>query len=345
MVTCGSDTNRPSPRFLFLQTNQRCNLKCTHCAYWKLNDDGRASYLTTPERLAFLSAFKAIGGEAMVTCGGEPMLDLEDFFALTVGCRERGLRCLSVVNGTRIANDGIAERILLEGPSEITISLDHWQPRLNDHLRGVAGAHAVASRAVKLLVAARKRLGVDVPIYVMTILSEDTWPSLFSFFGYVLKGLGADKLKLNVIQPSFQGTGPDQYFAGSRVSDVEACMARVRKCDEVFGITRNPEWLADVEMYLRSIQSPLLGWNPSRRTERAICNSYDRNIMLDLYGNARLCFSELYPSTKVSPDALKEFWFGSSVGIRNAMVGCKQYCGISHSVRRTESTLKKGTDE
>jgi uncharacterized Fe-S cluster-containing radical SAM superfamily protein len=334
---------RPPPRFLFLQTNQRCNLKCTHCAYWKLNDDARANYLTTPERLAFLSEFKAIGGEAMVTCGGEPMLDLEDFFALTVGCRERGLRCLSVVNGTRIANARIAERMLREGPSEITISLDHWHPDTNDALRGVKGAHAAASRAVALLTTARARLQLDVPIYVMTILSEDTWPTLATFFCYVLEKLGADKLKLNLIQPSFQGTGPDHYFAGSRVSDVAACMAKVRECDAAFGIARNPEWLADVEMYLRSITNPLAGWNPSRRTERAICNSYDRNIMLDLYGNARLCFSELYPATNITPAGLREFWFGSSVAVRDAMVGCKQYCGISHSVRRTESTLKKGT--
>lgn len=44
-------TNRANPpRFMFVQTNQRCNLKCTHCEYWKLDDDDRANYLSTERR-------------------------------------------------------------------------------------------------------------------------------------------------------------------------------------------------------------------------------------------------------------------------------------------------------
>lgn len=328
------------PKFLFLQTNQRCNLRCTHCSYWLNKDSDKANYLSTGERLAFLTAFQRLGGKVMVTCGGEPMLDLDAYYALTVGCHELGLRCFSVVNGTRIHNRRAAERMVVEGPSEITISLDHWDSSRNDELRGVRGAHLVASEAVRLLVEARNRMKSDVKVNVMTILSEDTWPTLPKFFDYALNKLGADKLKLNVIQPTFQGRGEDSYFSGSRIGNVGECMRTIAECDEQFGISRNPQWVYDVAMYLKSIRNPLMGWNSSRETSTAICNSYDRNIMLDLYGNARLCFSELYPSIKVSPDSLEDYWNRVSVPIRNCMVGCKQYCGISHSVRASESTLK-----
>jgi MoaA/NifB/PqqE/SkfB family radical SAM enzyme len=328
------------PKFLFMQTNQRCNLKCTHCSYWLNDDSDSANYLSREQRIEFLTEFKKMGGQGMVTCGGEPMLDLEEYFALTSACRRLELRCLSVVNGTRIHNRQAAERMLKDGPSEITISLDHWNAEDNDRLRGVKGAHLVASKAVQLLVEARAKLGYGTPINVMTILSEDTWPTLEVFFNYVLNELGADKLKLNLIQPTFQGRGEDAYFSGSRVKDVDGCVSMIRWCDSQFGIKRSLEWLSDVEMYLRSVRNPLMGWNSSRGTERAICNSYDRNIMLDLYGNARLCFSTLFPDTKLTPKELKSFWFEDSIPIRNCMVGCKQYCGISHSVRRSESTVK-----
>lgn len=289
-----------------------------------------------------LSVFAELGGKAMVTCGGEPMLDLEDYYALTNGCRERGLGCLSVVNGTRIHNATAASRMLEEGPSEITISLDHWSASENDRLRGVEGAHKVASRAVQLLLEARAKRNAKTPIYVMTILSEDTWQTLPQFYDYVLRELGADKLKLNIAQPTFQGrTVEDAYFASARITDIAGCMLSIRMCDDAYGIKRNPQWLSDVEMYLRSIKNPLLGWSSSRGTERAICNSYDRNIMLDLYGNARLCFSEIFPATKLnSAEDLREFWLRDSLPIRGCMVGCRQYCGISHSVRASESTLK-----
>ncbi len=275
----------------------------------------------------------------MVTCGGEPMLDLEEYYLLTNACRSLGLGCFSVVNGTRVHNERSAERMVTEGPSEVTISLDHWIPEENDRLRGAQGAHLVASRAVKLLAAARSRLHSTVKINVMTILSEDTWRTLSDFFEYVLGDLGADKLKLNVIQPTFQNQGSqDTYYATSSIKDIDGCMSMIKECDRKWSIARNPQWIADVRMYLQSIRNPLMGWHSSRVTSQAICNSYERNIMLDLYGNARLCFSEIFPSTKVEPETLKDFWY--STPFRECMIGCKQYCGISHSVRRSESTLK-----
>lgn len=329
------------PRFLFLQTNQRCNLRCTHCAYWLNSDDERDRYLSMSRRIELLEEFKELGGEALVTCGGEPMLDIEEYFALTKAAAALGLRCLSVTNGTRVSSAEIAERMILEGPSEITVSVDHDEPAENDRLRGVPGAHRAATRALELLLWKRSELKSKKPIYVMTILSEDSWRTLPRFYHWALWTVGVDKLKLNIVQPSFQGRGPDRYFESARVRDVDACMKMIRECDLGFYIRRNPEWYDDVEMYLRSIRDPLLGWDSSRETERAICNSYDRNIMLDLFGNARLCFNTLYPSFKLEQRGdLASYWNVHSLHTREKMIGCKQYCGISHSVRKSESTLK-----
>lgn len=331
------------PKFLFLQTNQRCNLLCAHCHYWKKSDSDSANYLTLARRRELMSEFKELGGQVVVTCGGEPMLDLEPYFDLCSGARSSGLKLFSVVNGTRVSTQPIAERMILEGPSEITISLDHWLPEEHDRLRGVKGSFFAAVRAIKLLVAARERLAMKVPIYAMTIVSEDTYPTLDRFYQFALE-LGADKLKLNIVQPSFQGHGPDEFFQHASVKDVEACLRIIRHCDSVFGISRNPQWLADVEMYLRSVsdcKSRLDGWASHRGTQEAICNSYDRNIMVDLYGNARLCFNTIFPSLPLeSYGDLTRYWNEWSLPLRDCMVGCKQFCGISHSVRASESTLK-----
>lgn len=334
---------RPPPTFLFLQTNQRCNLKCTHCFYWKRNDDDRGNYLTPARRRELVAEFAELGGKNIVTCGGEPMLDLLEYFDLMGAARANGLGALSVVNGTRIKTLEMACDVLTHGPTEITVSIDHWLPEEHDRLRGAVGSHRMAMTALELLLKARRQLGVKTPIYVMTILSEDTWPTLDLFYSRILTDLGADKLKLNPIQPSFQGGGPDPYYAAARVRDVPGCMAMIAKCDELFSIPRNPAWLAAVEMHLRSAamhKPALLGWhNPEGSTE-AICNSYERNIMVDLYGNARLCFSDSYPHAPLTQRGdLAEFWNHTSLPVRDAMVGCKQFCGVSHSVRREPSLL------
>lgn len=334
------------PSFMFLQTNQRCNLRCTHCEYWKLDDDNRSKYLSTARRCQLIQEFATLGGNAIVTCGGEPMLDPAEYFAVCAAARACGLRFLSVVNGTRIQTYATAARMILEGPTEITVSLDHWHPEENDRLRGVKNAHYMATRALRLLLEARERIGATRPIYVMTILSEDTWPTLERFFQYALRELGVDKLKLNIMQPTFQGSaGTDSYFEHARVRDVDACLAKVRECDQRFGINRNPAWLEAVAMHLRSVnacQSRLQGWSNAGTTD-AICNSYDRNIMIDLYGVARLCFSTTYPGAQLAePGDLAEFWQTVSLPIRERMIGCKQFCGISHSVRKESSLLRSG---
>lgn len=33
----------PPPRFVFLELNKRCNLRCQHCDYWLRKDDHRES--------------------------------------------------------------------------------------------------------------------------------------------------------------------------------------------------------------------------------------------------------------------------------------------------------------
>ncbi len=337
-------TRTNAPRFMFLQTNQRCNLKCTHCEYWKLDDDDRANYLSRVRRAELVAEFAALGGEAIVTCGGEPMLDIDDYFSLMRAARDNGLRALSVVNGTRIKTIDMAIRMLWEGPTEITVSLDHWDPCENDRLRGAYGAHHAATEALKLLLYVRDCSNFQPPIYAMTILSEDTWPTLDRFYEFALNEIGVDKLKLNLVQPTFQGErGHDQYFESARILDIDGCLRKIRECDQRFGIARNPAWLANVEMHLRSVRScatRLRGWS-NAGTSEAICNSYDRNIMVDLYGVARLCFSSIYPGVQLERRGdLAEFWNAASLPIREKMIGCKQFCGISHSVRKEPSLLK-----
>ena len=69
------------PRFLFLQVNKRCNLRCVHCAFWRDNDDDKPNYLDREAKRRIMREFAAINPKgAVVICGGESMLDLEDYF-------------------------------------------------------------------------------------------------------------------------------------------------------------------------------------------------------------------------------------------------------------------------
>lgn len=326
--------------------NKRCNLKCKHCDFWQRTDDDRANYLSVAGRSQLIAEFSQINPNGnVVICGGEPMLDLEDYFTLTKACRGSGLNALSVVNGTRIREDKLAERMILEGPHEISISLNSPFPAQHDETRGVPGAFDKAVRALRLLVAARERLNAQdkTRIYVMGLIFGDNYRSIDAFYDLVLNDIGADKLKLNFLQPSFGQAGEqDPFFAAQTKVDPDELVAILNQCNAKYGLGYNPHWVAQVGMYFRSLygaQDLSRGWHSKTATQEHICNSYDRNIMVNHYGVARLCFSGGFPGKTLERSGdLKRFWLGAD-NIRKLMRSCNQFCGISHSVKRESSTV------
>ena len=95
-------------------------------------------------------------------------------------------------------------------------------------------------------------------------------------------------------------------------------------------------------MYFRSLAHARdieRGWSSRTGTDEHICNTYERNIMVDHYGVARLCFSTMFAGFALKKRGdLSAFWHSAEF-IRRDMRRCNQYCGISHSVRRETSTI------
>lgn len=336
----------PPPRFAFMEINKRCNLRCTHCDFWQRDDADRAAYVPFETKRQVLDELAALNPEAaLVICGGEPMLDFDDYFALAGAAHERGLRSLSVVNGTRIRRPEVAERMIAEGPDEISISLNSHVPAIHDRTRGVPGAFDKAVRALRLLVEAKRKLGAaHKRIYVMGLIFKSNYELIDGFYDFVLNDVGADQLKLNFIQPAFGQLGElDPFFAEEGAVDPEAVVRIIAACDRKYALGLSPAWLEQVGMYFRSLAKVTdreRGWAAGRGTDDHICNSYERNVMIDHYGIARLCFSDQFPGKRLEkPGDFTRFWTGANF-IRHRMRRCNQFCGISHSVRRESSTLK-----
>lgn len=332
------------PQFLFVHVNKRCNLRCQHCDFWRLDDSDRQNYLPWSRQREILEEFAGMNPAGrVVICGGESMLDLEHYFSIAGTCRRLGLRALSVINGTRVRDERMAERLVGEGPHEISVSLNSQRRELHDETRGLQGAFDKAVRALRLLLKARDRVGnTDTRIYVMGLVFDGNYQELDAFYDFVLNDIGADKLKLNFLQPSFGHQAPeDRFFLDHHGVDPERLVATIRQCDAKYRLGLNPAWINQVGMYFRSLQASRtiqLGWSDRSGTSEHICNSYERNIMVDHYGVARLCFSTLFSGARLNEFGdLRRFWEGAEA-IRGAMRWCNHYCGISHSVRRETST-------
>lgn len=338
------------PKFLFLDTNLQCNLKCKTCMYWTRDEIVQPSHITVEQRNEIINEFYQLNPNgSVVICGGEAMMNPERYWPITRQCRSLGLGCLSVMNGTMVTDLSVAKRLITEGPTEITISLNSYRPEVHDSSRGVAGSFVAATNAIRLLLEARTILNKKTPIYAMSVMYEDNYRDLDQFYDFVLNDLKADKLKLNWLQPVFgtlidkQGKNrSDKFYENNVIRDHVGLKKILHDCNEKYKLGLDPEYIDTVEMYHDSVhnnQDALLGWDGSGTT-KLICNSFNRNIMVDMDGVARLCFSHKFPGYKLTNRGdLRMFWYGTD-NLREVMSQCTQYCGISHSVRRVNATLK-----
>jgi len=321
-----------------MELTRRCNLACEHCEFHKSSRDLE---LSSRQMMSILDGFAQMGGKTVVTCGGESTLTGEMFWLLHRHSRELGLQTFTVTNGTRVTEMN-KDRWLISGPSEITLSLDSHDPALHDEWRGKPNWHVVVAALTRLL-KRRAEMGRENPrIYAMTIVAERSYRDLPKLFDFVLGELKADKLKLNIAQPTFGFLRKDDWFAANAPNDPDNLIRVIERCDEKWGINRNPRWLEDVHMYCSNIQrdsSAIRGRHHIGVTDRNICNSGDRNIWVSYKGTAALCPSAVFPGKKVKSGAdVQAMWDGATH--RQEMRECRNLCGISHSVRREPSTLQ-----
>jgi MoaA/NifB/PqqE/SkfB family radical SAM enzyme len=349
--------NDLQPKFLFLSINEMCNLRCLHCDYWRTKQPS-LEYLSLLRQREILAEFARLSPSGkVVICGGEPMLDPNTYFEVCRVAHLHGLQAISVVNGTMIATSSDAERLIREGPNEISISLDGPNSIIHDRVRGRRGSFDQATTAVKLLLDARKHLKSNSKIYAMGLLSASTYHHLEEFYHLVLVELGADKLKLNCLQPTFanirlnqhearqSGGKGDTFFEKESQVDPGSLENYLHLCSEKFSLNYNPKWIAQVVSYFRGLNSHenlTLGWLSGAKTEEQICNTHERNIMVNVTGDASLCFSNAFPSIKLrEPGDLTRFWEGRNGEGYAGMPTCRALCGISHSVRRESATLNR----
>ena len=329
------------PRFLFIQTNDRCNLRCQHCLNWRQPPNPHP--MTVERRREIIEEFAELSpGASVVICGGEGMLDLDGYFGACSAARGCGLRCLSVTNGTLIQDPQMALRVLTEGPDDISVSLDSHIEWKHDEMRGREGSFGMAVGALRLLLGARgfHRLS-GRKIRARVIVHGENYLDLDAMYGFFLCDIGVDEMRINLIQPTFGCAPPmDSFFAAHSTIDVDRLVELLRHCDEKYGLGLNQAWVDQVAMYVRSVNRlPGQFRNWGAMTDDPICDSGDRNIMVDLDGVASLCFTKEFERRKLSIRGdLREFWEGADP-IRRSMSGCRRLCGIADCVRKASQVV------
>lgn len=122
-----------------------CDLRCRHCG--STAGRPRPAELSLAELATCFRDLAALGGDEVCLLGGEPLLR-PDWRELCLAAGDAGLGLVLVTNGSRLDAATVAWLAGLSHLRRVGVSLDAADPAVHDAIRGRAGAHAKALRAL-----------------------------------------------------------------------------------------------------------------------------------------------------------------------------------------------------
>jgi len=183
---------------LYFYLTEGCNLACRHCWLAPKFDPAGDKYPVLPLEL-FRTAIreaKPLGLTGVKLTGGEPLLHpgIMEILAFT---RQQELDFTMETNGLLCTSE-VAAAIALQENVFVSVSLDGADDMTHDTIRGLEGAFAKATGAVRQLAAAGLK-----PQVIMSVMRSNV-----DQVGKVIalaEDLGAGSIKFNIIQPTGRG--------------------------------------------------------------------------------------------------------------------------------------------
>lgn len=163
------------------EITSKCNLKCKHCFLSKVG------LLDIPinEAKLIVDRLKKIGTKEIMFTSKEPFM-YDDFFELLKYCRIQGIRIGIITNGTLLDEEKI-ENLYHLGISSIAISLDGWEEKSNDLIRG-KGVFQKVKNVLDIFKIKNKESNKYIDISIFTLITStnikeiDTMADFYNLF-------------------------------------------------------------------------------------------------------------------------------------------------------------------
>lgn len=147
------------PQRVVWEVTLRCDQHCRFCG--TRAGRPRSDELTTAEALDVVAQLSAMGAREVALHGGETYLR-DDWLDVVRAVRARGMQCTMVTGGRGISR-ALADDMKAAGMTAVAVSIDGTE-ETHDALRGLAGSHANAQRALEHLHAAGVPVGCNTQI-------------------------------------------------------------------------------------------------------------------------------------------------------------------------------------
>ncbi len=184
-----------TPLIVSYAVTKACNLRCLHCHVSA--KEALANELNLQEAMRAIDEMAALGTEALIFSGGEPLLRKNFVLTLTEYCIDAGIIPAMLTNGV-LLNHKVAWELKEAGIMAVGLPLDSSVPESHDKLRNVPGAFEKAVNAIKAC------LDVDLEVVVTTMALKNNFSDMPKRIALMAK-LGVEQAAVYDLVPVGRG--------------------------------------------------------------------------------------------------------------------------------------------
>jgi MoaA/NifB/PqqE/SkfB family radical SAM enzyme len=311
------------PISFFGLVNERCNVKCRYCEYWRLKEYHEMSI--DEWKRALLSIKDFVGKYSISFSGGEPFIK-PGFVDLLIWCHENGISSGATTNGSALTRRNAA-KVVAAHPFNVSISVDAPTAEVHDYLRGAPGLFDRLSKGIRNLVEERERQGVKFPIIIKPTVNVKNFRYLPDLVEWA-KQIGASCIYPQPMDKWTQETIDELWIEGKDLPELEAVMDRlIDMAGNGEPILTPPNILKLIPDHFREKKAP---------KETLPCRVGTRNFFIRPTGSVELCHHGYPPVGNLREQTARDIWYSPKAQeVRRQTVECEQLCLVTCLSQKT----------
>lgn len=272
----GTDWTRPVTFYGLV--NERCNVRCRYCEYWRLGK--YVDEMTIEEwQKALLSIKDFVGVYSISFSGGEPFIK-PGFLDLMLFCHRNGIRAGVTTNGSALNRKNSA-RLVEAQPFNLCVSVDAPDAALHDYLRGWPGLFQKLSDGIKCVREERDRKGVDFPIIIKPTVNKLNYRYLPDMVRWA-KDMGATALNFQPMDRWTRETYDELWIEADEHDELQ------KVADRMLELKRQGEPILNPELVISMLASHFR--EEKAPPESMPCRVGLRDFFIRTNGNVEVCF-------------------------------------------------------
>jgi len=294
--------------------NERCNVKCRYCEYWRLPRYKDEMSIEEWQR-ALLSVKDFVRTFSINYSGGEPFIK-PGFLDLMMFSHRNGIHAGVTTNGSAL-NKKNAARFVEAHPWNLNVSVDAPFAELHDYLRGWPGLFQKLSDGIKYVREERDKRGLDFPIVIKTTISKRNFRYLPDMVRWV-KEIGATALNFQPVDRWTPETYEELWIEQDEHEELQKVVGTMIELKRKREPIINSESV--ITLLIRHFREE------SASPETMPCRVGMRDFFIRTNGDIEVCY--FYPPIgNIKEQSARDIWYGPKAReIRRRTVDCDRLC-------------------